>query len=262
MKISIIISIYKRLDFLSLVFLGLRRQSYKDFEVILAEDDNDPLTKEFIVRQNPGLFFPVRHVSQKDAGFRKAAILNKAILAAQTNFIVFLDGDTIPHKHFIANYAKNIENNTMLYGRRVMLSEKITRQLIEGDSLNQLTLSNIIFSGSGKIKEGIYLPDFLRKKNKNRGIWGCNWGISRENLIKVNGFDENYKYAGIAEDEDIEWRLFKLGVKRRSLKHRAIVYHLFHPFNYTMEEVMTNRNMLTEKKNKGEVFCNNGIFKR
>ena len=46
--ISLIISFYKRLDFLELIFQSLDKQSYKNFEVIIAEDNNDPQTVEFI----------------------------------------------------------------------------------------------------------------------------------------------------------------------------------------------------------------------
>jgi glycosyltransferase involved in cell wall biosynthesis len=44
MKISVIIAFYKNFPFLDLIFAGLKRQNYTDFEVIVAEDDNAPET--------------------------------------------------------------------------------------------------------------------------------------------------------------------------------------------------------------------------
>lgn len=35
---SLVISFYKRLDYLKLLFAGLKRQSFRDFEIIIADD--------------------------------------------------------------------------------------------------------------------------------------------------------------------------------------------------------------------------------
>ena len=40
MKLSVIIAFYKNLPFLDLVLSGLKNQTYDDFEVIVAEDDD------------------------------------------------------------------------------------------------------------------------------------------------------------------------------------------------------------------------------
>ena len=48
MKITVIISIYKRLDNLEVILMGLERQSFKDFEVIVSEDNDAEVTKAFI----------------------------------------------------------------------------------------------------------------------------------------------------------------------------------------------------------------------
>ena len=261
MKISLIIPYYKRPDFLKLVFLGLKNQSFQDFELILAEDDNDPATQEFLRLKSSDVDFPIQHISQIDNGFRKVAALNKAVKVAKAEFIVFLDGDCIPHKHFLAQYAKNIDKKTALYGRRVMVSKRLTSTLIQNNSLSYLNLVNLVITGSSRIEDGIYLPNKSISKNKKRGIWGCNWGVAKKHLLTVNGFDEDYKYAGIAEDDDIEWRLRETGVKLKHLKNKAIIFHLYHDANYTPEEVLVNRNLLAKKQEVSEFYCQNGIIK-
>jgi glycosyltransferase involved in cell wall biosynthesis len=52
--ISLIITVYKRIDFLELILQSLDKQTFKNFEVIIAEDNNDPRTVEFI---NEIMFF-------------------------------------------------------------------------------------------------------------------------------------------------------------------------------------------------------------
>ena len=43
-----IIAFYKNITALDLILLALEKQTYSDFEIIVAEDDNDPKTIEFI----------------------------------------------------------------------------------------------------------------------------------------------------------------------------------------------------------------------
>src|SRR5674476_1474762 len=90
--ISLIISFYKRLDFLELIFQSLDKQSYRNFEVIIAEDNNDPQTVEFINKARLLKTYGIQHVSHDDIGFRKTRILNTAVKTARGEQIVFIDG--------------------------------------------------------------------------------------------------------------------------------------------------------------------------
>jgi glycosyltransferase involved in cell wall biosynthesis len=48
MKISLIIAYYKNLDALDLILKALQKQTFTDFEVIIAEDDNDVASFKYI----------------------------------------------------------------------------------------------------------------------------------------------------------------------------------------------------------------------
>jgi glycosyltransferase involved in cell wall biosynthesis len=261
MKVSLIISYYKNLINLKLILKALQNQSSKDFEVIISEDDNNDETIEFI--KNSKFNFPLLHVNQdEDLGFRKNMTLNKSIKKSRTDFLIFIDGDCIPHKHFIKSYIGEKEEDTMLKGRRVMLSESITSKLLENPNLNLLSTKNILFSKSGKKKETIYNPYFsLISTMKNKGLLGCNWGISKQTLHKINGFDEDYVRAAVGEDTDVEWRLKGIGVTSKSVKNKAIVYHLYHERSYSKEDVNHNNKLLEIKKKIKAYYCKNGLVK-
>ena len=79
--------------------------------------------------------------------------------------------------------------------------------------------------------------------------------------MKINGFDEDYKTAGIGEDVDLEWRLQRVGVKFKSIRFEAIVYHLHHTENYSTIDVAVGSKQLEEKKKQGFYFCKNGLQK-
>jgi cellulose synthase/poly-beta-1,6-N-acetylglucosamine synthase-like glycosyltransferase len=259
--ISLIISLYKRLDFLNLVLQGIEKQSFRNFEVIIAEDDNAPETVEFLKQAGKQYSYPIKHVSQEDIGFRKTKILNTAIVAAEGEQIVIIDGDCIPHKHFLKEYAKAIRKNKICYGRRTYLSKKFTIQLLQEKSISNLTFLKAYFSGSTYMGAAIYIP-FLKSFSKQyREIIGCNWGILREHIFSVNGFDEDYIRAGAGEDLDINWRLKAKGMSMKSMKNRAIVYHLHHAFNYDDNDTIATHSLMDEKEKKGCLYCLNGIEK-
>jgi len=259
--ISLIISFYKRLDFLELILLSLDKQSYKDFEIIIAEDDNDPLTVEFLSKARPLHQYNIQHVSHEDSGFRKTRILNLAVKEAKGEMIVFIDGDCLPHRHFLKEYNKAITELFFCYGRRVFLSKKLTDILIKTMSVNKVNTILAFLYGGKSIGAGIYLPLKKNIDKQHRRILGCNWGILKANILRVNGFDEDYKCAGVGEDFDIDWRLKKAGLKVRSMKGKAIVFHLYHKPNYSSSDTEFVENLMAEKKIIGNSYCVNGLNK-
>jgi glycosyltransferase involved in cell wall biosynthesis len=259
MRISIVIAVYKNIAALELILKGLSQQSYRNFEVIVAEDDNSQAMREFVAdaQQNSGL--TIKHVSQPDSGFRKNRILNRAIVVSEGDYLIFTDGDCIPHRDFVRAYSKAATEDNILFGRRVMLSENLTKKLYSEKDLSLLSLHNLIRFGATGIKYSFNLPVFRQKRKI--GVYGCNWGSFKKNIIKVNGYDEDYVRAGVGEDADIEWRLLALGLQLESIRFSACQYHLHHPLNYSNVDVNIGFEMLKEKKQKNVVACKNGIEK-
>ena len=103
--ISLIISVYNRYDFLYLVLKSIEKQSFKNFEVIIAEDCEKIEMKENIKKWEKEFSFIIRHISQEDIGFRKCKILNEALKMAKEN-IVIIDGDCLLYYKFLENYNK------------------------------------------------------------------------------------------------------------------------------------------------------------
>ena len=253
---SVIIAYYKNQTALELIIKALQIQSCQDFEVIIAED-NIKSTFSFI---SDDINFNTKHVYQdSDDGFRKNEVLNKAVVAAEGKFIIFVDGDCIPHKHFIKAYKNHMQEDAILFGRRVMVSQGLTKKLYETKDIHLLRFWNLLTSSSTRLKYGIYLP-FIKQK-RDTGIWGHNWGVSKNHLLAVNGFDEDYRTAGVGEDVDIEYRLKKHGLKLYSIRYAAIQYHLDHKLNYSQDEVDVGKNMFENKVRQGNTKCLNGIVK-
>jgi glycosyltransferase involved in cell wall biosynthesis len=270
-KVSLIISVYKKIPELGFILDALKLQSFKEFEIIVSDDGSGIKMKEYIEYRSKEFKIPFKHIRHEDEGFRKNKILNKSVLASETDYLIFIDGDCIPHPEFIKEHYINRKVNTVLCGKRVMLGRNISDDLspvmIKSRMffMNSFTFFNdSLFGGYHKTRyaeDSIYIRNkFLRKKILNRTavLAGCNFSLHKGTLLKINGFDENYTGPGIGEDSDIEYRLKLSGAELKSIRHLAIVYHVFHRTTF---ENTVNKDYFEKVMQKGEYRCKNGIYK-
>ncbi len=264
---SLIISYYKRTDYLGLVFAGLEKQSFRNFEVIIADDGSDEPNVRKIENMGTNFPFKLLHLWHEDIGFRKNRILNRAITAAASDYLIFIDGDCIPHPEFIYEHFINKSDRTCLTGRRVNLSKKITGSLTEdkvkdgypGKSLIALFMDSI-WGDTKDAEKGIFVKNpFLRNilNNKTRGILGCNFSVNKKDMLEINGFDERYTAPSIGEDSDIQYRLELNGIKIKSLNNIAVQYHLYHKLQ---DRPPQNLSLFEEVKKGGKAYTEYGIF--
>ena len=95
---SVIISFYNRIDYLAFVLAGFERQTFRDFEIIIADDGSAPEVVKEIELLSKKISFPLLHSWHEDKGFRKNKILNRAITSANSDYLIFVDGDCVPHR--------------------------------------------------------------------------------------------------------------------------------------------------------------------
>jgi glycosyltransferase involved in cell wall biosynthesis len=268
-KVSLILAFYNRIDYLKLVLAGIERQTFRDLEIIIADDGSAQSIVEEIEKLTSEVNFPLTHLWQEDKGFRKNKMLNKAIVSASTDYLVFIDADCVPHSNFVKEHFKHKEKKVCLTGRRVNLSEKITSRLNQQKILNGFLENNLImlmedgiFGKSFDVEKGFYLRnEFLRKyfNEKPRGLLGCNFSIHKSDLLNINGFDERYEAPSIGEDTDIQFRLELTGMKIKSLNNIAVQYHLFHELQKRRQ---TNIDLFEEIKKSSQSYTPFGIYRQ
>ena len=237
-KASLIISFYNNVEYLKLIAAGLECQSFRDFEIIIADDGSNLESINEVEKISLKLPFPLKHVWQEDKRFRKNKILNKAVRASSSDYLIFIDGDCVPHSLFIKEHYEHKKEGTCFTGRRVNLSPKITSLLtasnIKNGYLENRTLTLVmdgLFGKSFDVEKGFYTSNPIVRNllnMKKRGILGCNFSLCKNDLLKINGFDERYEGPSVGEDSDIQYRLELIGIKIKSLKYMAIQYHLYH----------------------------------
>ena len=256
-KISLVISTYNHVRPLELCLDALRRQTTPPKEILIADDGSGEATRNLILRLTPTLPCPVRHLWHEDKGFRKNIILNRALAATTGDYLVLTDADCVPHPRFIEDHASLAEEGFWVQGRRSYLSASASESLQPGQPVPSFRL---LLSGNmtGAAK-GFHLPfPIIRRNTAQRGIIGCNMAMWRNDLLAVNGWDEDYEGWGLGEDSDVGSRLYHLGHPRKFVYGRAILYHLHHPI-LNRDHLPQSQNRLNETLRTKKIRCVRGV---
>lgn len=269
LKISVIVSTYNSEAWLEKVLLGFNCQSFRDFEVIIADDGSAAPTRELLQRMQGEVFYPIVHVWQEDDGFQKSRILNKAVVACNTEYIIMTDGDCIPRDDFVEVHYINKEEGYFISGGYYMLpmniSLLITREDIEEQrcfDINWLKEKGIpkTFKNNKLTARGL-AARFLNAITPTNASWnGHNSSGWKKDILNVNGFDERMQYGG--QDRELGERLFNFGIKSKQLRYSAVCVHLDHKRGYrTPESLEKNAGIRKKTKQEKRVWTYYGITK-
>lgn len=241
MRISLIAAFYKDIEALQLIISALRTQDYRDFEFIVAEDNNDPAIAAYLATIND---IDIIHTSQKDDGLRKARSMNNAIIRSTGDYLVFIDADCVPYRSFLSSHASLAKEKHVLSGRRLNLGPRFSA-LLRSNQLKPATLEKyylfflplLLADGATHIDQGLFFkPEgfihqrFIQQRKKsNLKLLGCNFSCFKSDMLAIDGFDELYPGEScLADDTDLNWRFADYGLTFKSCKMAANQFHLFH----------------------------------
>lgn len=268
LQISVIISTYNAEEWLEKVLIGYFNQTYKDFEIIIADDGSRPATKELIWKYKNNYPVDIKHFWHEDLGYRRQEILNVAIQEAN-EYIIMTDGDCIPRKDFVETHAKYAQRGRFLSGGYCKMNMKTSKQISKDDILQDRcfdvnwldNIEKVGFSQRLKLdapKNAATILDFITPTAASFN--NCNSSGFKVDMMAVNGYDERMKYGG--PDREFGERLENFGVKGKQIRHAAICLHLDHPRGYkTKESLEKNLAIRAETKSKKKKWTAFGIKK-
>lgn len=247
MKISVIFSTYNQPAWLEKVLWGFFEQSRKDFEIVIADDGSTPETAQLIERLRHEAPVPIRHVWQPDEGFQKCRILNKAIVAATGDYLIFTDGDCIPRNDFVEQHARHAAPNRYLSGGYFKLPMAISQVINRDDVRQQRPFAPAWLKASGmqvgmrgfKLTARGVTSALLNRLIPVKATWnGNNASCFRDLIYQVNGFNELMQYGG--QDVEFGLRLKHIGVQPRRIRFSTIGVHLDHSRGYVTDAMRNN----------------------
>jgi glycosyltransferase involved in cell wall biosynthesis len=234
-KTSVVVATYNAPHQLELVLEGLARQSQQPDEVLVADDGSGEETRALLERWAASAPWPLQHVWHADDGFRKWTISNEAVRRSTGDWLLFLDGDAIPHSRWLADHVAASQRGDVLCGRRLKLGPTFTPR-VDAEWVRSGRLEGLfspvvwggLFGDNERIGLGLRVPAGLAHlfHPKPRKLMGVNFSVSRAAFEAVNGWDE--EWPGRRGDRDLDLRLVRSKARFVALLNRGVVHHLFH----------------------------------
>jgi glycosyltransferase involved in cell wall biosynthesis len=262
-KLSLVVATYDWPEALDAVLRGFADQSDRDFELLVADDGSGSVTAELLGQWSS--YLPLRHVWQDDEGFRLARVRNLAARGATGDYLVFLDGDTIPRRHFVRALRRAALPGWFVAGKRLDLDRELSGRLLadrvpvhrwsfphwalhheHAMPLQALTARDRRRPG----REG--LPEF----EPHAGGYGFLLGLSRADFERVNGYDSRYVGWG-GEDVDMAARLRRAGLRCGWAGPQSTLLHLWHETR--KPETRPNDALLRETESSDRVEAVEGL---
>lgn len=230
----------------------LKKQSEQIDELIISDDGSSVDVKSFIEKETKDTSFSVKYIWQEDLGFRLSRARNNGARIADGDFLIFVDQDVILPFDLIKIVKKNVKENYFLPFKIYWMNEEEKKEFIS----EEFEYSNLKLRKEElkKIKKKIIrsriknIKYYLGLKDRGSNITGAAFGVYKNDYIKVNGSDEEYKSWG-KEDDDLSWRLYKAGIKSKHLLLEYPIIHLWHYFDPTKKGDM-NEKLFNNKKSK------------
>jgi len=271
MRSELVIATYNSPHALSLCLASVARQDRRPDSITIADDGSGPETRALVEAFAAACPAPVRHVWHEDDGFRKAAILNRAIATSEAEVLVFIDGDVMIHPGFVARHLELARPDAWASGSLIRLDAPATAAVTEAD-----VTSGRVFDRRwlGEMRAFDRVGAWLKAMPFPRPImaaldvlspvqraWcGANASAARTAILKVNGFDETMRWGG--GDKDLGVRLTNAGIRGRHLRFTAPLVHLDHPRGYAdPAHKAENKARIRATRRSGRFWTPDGIVK-
>lgn len=234
MTLAVVVATYEWPEALHAVLLGLGDQSDTDFEVVVADDGSGPETAALVEAWQSRL--SLAHIRQEDDGYRLAQVRNIGALSGHADYLVFMDGDVVPRRHFVSALRRAAVPGWFVASKRLLLSQALTERVLadrlpvqrwsfphwalhydQASPLRALTARDRRRPG----RDG--LPEFVPHADG----YGFLLGVSRADFERVNGYDARFAGWG-GEDVDMAVRLRRAGLRCGWPGPQGTLLHLWH----------------------------------
>lgn len=237
-KVTLIISTYNSPQTLRLSLATVLRQTLLPCEIVIADDGSTGETGDMLKAFSSTCPIPVKHIWHEDLGFRKTIIMNKAVQAADGDYIIQIDGDILLHSRFIEDHLAFAEEGFFLRGGRSLIGSQKTKSYMKRD-VRRLQKGHIMTSSNKLNAFRIpFLAKLISKESDDiKHVKGCNMSYWKKDFIRVNGYNNDINGWG-HEDIELAIRFFNSGVRMKKVKFKAITFHLHHAFNSREDEMV------------------------
>lgn len=259
MRTALVATTHERPAALARVLESVVAQRHPPDELIVADDGSCESTRAVVSRCAAAAPFPVVHSWQPRHGPRVCRSRNLAVARTRCDYIVVIDGDMLLHPGFLAEHAAHARRGTWVQGCRLPLGAGATSRALAGEPLASVVAAASV--GWRRRLQAWHAPRAARAlrrlANAFIAVKGCNQAFWRDDLVRVNGWDEAMTGWG-PEDKELCARLVHAGVARRTLVCAGLAWHLDHP-PADRDRVAANRAVLARTLRERRRRCEQGL---
>lgn len=210
MKISIIMPVYNRENYIKQAIDSLVAQDFQDWELILIDDGSTDKTAQIIKDFNDPR---IKYYYQENAG--EYAATNVGFKKAKSEFITWLHSDDLLAPKSLSNryelFRKNLECD-FIHANIAKIDEngKMLYEIKGSDLSSKEIFSNYCTQ---------YYPSLLQKNIKS-WVHHTTFLMKRSLVRSVGAIDEKLKYAG-----DFDWFLRALKIASKIKHLNKVVYY-------------------------------------
>ncbi|HYW03984.1 MAG TPA: glycosyltransferase family 2 protein [Gammaproteobacteria bacterium] len=258
--VTVIVTTYNWPAALACCLRSLWRQTRLPDEIVIADDGSGPPTCDLIRHLESRSPVPLRHIWHPDEGYRPGAIRNRAVAAAVQPYLLFTDHDMLLHPRMIEDHLRFAESGHFSQGKRAHLGKRASRRILAS---GKLARSPLPWEIRERHQYAVRMPFLSRLYPLSRpvlaGVISANLGAWRDDVVRVNGFNEDFRGWG-GHDTDLVARLLNAGVRRRDLRFTAVAYHLHHK-RRSPSDSSPNARYLEQTVRDRRTWCENGLSK-
>lgn len=243
--ISVVATYFNRKEVLYQTLKSVAKSKFKDFEFIVVDDGSNPEHRvEDLVTEFP--FMKIVRIEPENKWYSPNSCVpyNEGIYVTKGNIIILQNAECL-HVHDILSYmAENVNDTNYISISAYAASKESTARI--PSLVDDPNFSKYFYTLPGTwYNHSVFKPTWFHF---------CS-GISRENMRKLNGFDERYATGLAYEDNDIIHRIKVLGLKIQLVDELSVIHQYHTPTNYEGNIRAYDRNLKlyveqTERENK------------
>jgi glycosyltransferase involved in cell wall biosynthesis len=232
LDLSVVVTTYQRPRHLRRCLSSLAAQTgiAGRYEIIVVDDGSRDETADVVERFAKSAEAPVSFLTHPHDGFQPGKGRNAGIRAARGSYILFTDGDCIfPRDHLVQHLAAR-RPGLARAGDCFRLSQSVSEQLDEAMAARG-ALDKTSAEAARRYFKRTYRKTLVHQwlgSRKRPKMISWNMAAWRDDLLRINGFDERFRGWG-CEDDDMGGRLRQVGVRIATVLGYTHAYHLWHP---------------------------------
>lgn len=224
--LAVIVTTFERPQHLrrSLASIASQGRVTGGFELIVCDDGSQDGTARLVTDFAADVGFPVSFITHPHAGFQPGRCRNDGVGSSVAPYLVFCDGDCVLPPGHLAAHAAAARRSTVLLGEPCYLDETLSTQV----SVERIRTGNLLATVPRSVRLRSTISTSFHRYRRRRKLYSGFFSLWREDLERINGFDENFTGWG-CEDDDLGLRLRRSGVRSASIMASTRSFHLWHP---------------------------------